>query len=105
MKENPWPEKLTAGLIGSCTNSSFEDMTRTASLGQQALDTGLKPKMPLLLSPGSLKTRDTLEKAGRSVRKAWSNYASQCMWSLLWILERNRHAKGTYIEYDPKFEA
>lgn len=64
VKENKWPEKLTAGLIGSCTNSSFEDMGRAASLAQQALDEGLEPKMPLLVSPGSLQTRETLEKVG-----------------------------------------
>ena len=64
VEENRWPKELTAGLIGSCTNSSFEDMSRAASLGQQALDAGLKPKMPLLISPGSLQTRDTLEEAG-----------------------------------------
>lgn len=63
VKENAWP-KLTAGLIGSCTNSSFEDMTRAASVAQQALDAGLKPKVPLLVSPGSLQTRRTLENAG-----------------------------------------
>ena len=59
-----WPTNLTAGLIGSCTNSSFEDMSRAASLGQQALAAGLKPKMPLLVSPGSEQTRATLEQAG-----------------------------------------
>ncbi|PYI09512.1 aconitase [Aspergillus sclerotiicarbonarius CBS 121057] len=64
VEEKKWPGKLTAGLIGSCTNSSFEDMGRAASLAQQALDVGLKPKMPLLVSPGSLQTRDTLEEAG-----------------------------------------
>ncbi|KAF7527318.1 hypothetical protein G7054_g10520 [Neopestalotiopsis clavispora] len=63
-EENAWPRKLTAGLIGSCTNSSFEDLSRAASLAQQALEAGLKPKMPLLLSPGSEKTRVTLEEAG-----------------------------------------
>lgn len=62
-REHSWPE-LTAGLIGSCTNSSFEDMSRAASLGQQALDAGLKPQMPLLVSPGSEQTRATLEKTG-----------------------------------------
>ncbi|PYI16460.1 aconitase [Aspergillus violaceofuscus CBS 115571] len=62
-EENQWPE-LTAGLIGSCTNSSFEDMGRAAHLAQQALDAGLQPKMPLLISPGSLQTRDTIEDAG-----------------------------------------
>jgi aconitate hydratase len=59
-----WPEKLTAGLIGSCTNSSFQDMTRAASLARQALDAGLKPKMPLFVSPGSEQTRETLRQSG-----------------------------------------
>lgn len=63
-EENSWPSTLTAGLIGSCTNSSFEDMSRAASLGKQALDAGLQPKMPLLVSPGSEQTRATLGKAG-----------------------------------------
>ena len=62
--EGVWPSNLSAGLIGSCTNSSFEDMSRAASLGRQALDAGLKPKMPLLVSPGSEQTSATLEKAG-----------------------------------------
>lgn len=62
-EQNSWPS-LTAGLIGSCTNSSFEDLSRAASLAKQALDAGLVPKMPLLLSPGSEQTRQTLEKAG-----------------------------------------
>ncbi|KAK1546670.1 aconitate hydratase [Colletotrichum paranaense] len=64
VKKEGWPEKLSAGLIGSCTNSSFEDMTRAASLAKQALEAGLKPKMELLVSPGSEKTRTTLEKNG-----------------------------------------
>lgn len=63
-KENEWPSKLTAGLIGSCTNSSFEDLSRAASLAQQALDAGLKPQMPLLLSPGSEQTNQTLRREG-----------------------------------------
>lgn len=63
VQENQWPETLTAGLIGSCTNSSFEDLSRAASIAQQALDAGLSPVMPLLLSPGSLQTRKTLEEA------------------------------------------
>jgi len=63
-KEAEWPEKLTTGLIGSCTNSSFEDMTRAANLAQQALAAGLAPKMPLLVSPGSEQTRATLKASG-----------------------------------------
>lgn len=63
-QKQEWPSKLTAGLIGSCTNSSFEDMSRAASLAKQALQAGLKPKMPLLVSPGSEQTRATLESSG-----------------------------------------
>lgn len=63
-KKNNWPSNLTAGLIGSCTNSSFEDLSRAASLAQQALDAGLKPQMPLLLSPGSEQTNQTLRRDG-----------------------------------------
>ncbi|PWY90896.1 aconitase-domain-containing protein [Aspergillus heteromorphus CBS 117.55] len=62
-KENEWPE-LTAGLIGSCINSSFEDMGGAAHLAKQGLDAGLRPKMPLLISPVSLQTREALEQAG-----------------------------------------
>lgn len=61
--ENNWPQ-LTAGLIGSCTNSSFEDMNRVASLAKQALDAGIKPKIPFIVTVGSEQTRRTLEKAG-----------------------------------------
>jgi aconitate hydratase len=64
VSDNNWPKELTAGLIGSCTNSSFEDMTRAASIAKQALDAGLRPKMPLLVSPGSEQTRETLRQNG-----------------------------------------
>ena len=42
IKENGWPSQLTASLIGSCTNSSYEDMTRSASIVRQALEAGIK---------------------------------------------------------------
>lgn len=45
LKEKGWPEQLSAGLIGSCTNSSYEDMTRSAALTEQALKAGLKFKV------------------------------------------------------------
>lgn len=64
VKEQNWPETLTAGLIGSCTNSSFEDLSRAAGIAQQAVAVGLTPTMPFLLSPGSLQTRETLERSG-----------------------------------------
>jgi aconitate hydratase len=59
-----WQKKVSAGLIGSCTNSSFEDISRVANLAKQALEAGLQPQAPLYLSPGSEATRATLEKAG-----------------------------------------
>jgi aconitate hydratase len=62
--KNTWPVEISGGLIGSCTNSSFEDMNRAANLTKQALDAGLKPVAPLMLSPGSEQTRATLEHAG-----------------------------------------
>lgn len=64
VEQNGWPKQVSAGLIGSCTNSSFEDMTRAANLAKQALAAGLKPQAPLIISPGSESTRATLEKAG-----------------------------------------
>jgi aconitate hydratase len=62
--KSTWSKEISAGLIGSCTNSSFEDMNRAANLVKQALDAGLKPKAPLIISPGSERTRATLEEAG-----------------------------------------
>ena len=63
-EENEWPSELSAALIGSCTNSSYEDMGRVASLVKQALEVGLQPKVPLYISVGSEQSRQTLKKAG-----------------------------------------
>ncbi len=62
--ENNWPEKLEVGLIGSCTNSSYEDISRSASLAKQAADKGLKAKAGFLISPGSEQVRYTIERDG-----------------------------------------
>lgn len=64
VKQNQWPEELKAALIGSCTNSSYEDMTRAASLCRQALDHGLKAKTKFIITPGSEQVRATLERDG-----------------------------------------
>lgn len=53
-----------AGLIGSCTNSSYEDMGRAASLAKQALDRGLKCKAQFTVTPGSEQIRATIERDG-----------------------------------------
>jgi homoaconitase len=61
VKANKWPETFGAGLIGSCTNSSYEDMTRAESLVQQATAAGLQPKADFFITPGSEQIRATLE--------------------------------------------
>mgnify|MGYP000566076709 FL=1 len=62
--ENDWPLQVEWGLIGSCTNSSYEDLSRAASIAQQALDKGLKMKSELGINPGSEKVRYTADRDG-----------------------------------------
>ena len=59
-----WPLEVSAGLIGSCTNSSYEDITRAASIARDALAKGLTAKAPLLITPGSEQVRATIERDG-----------------------------------------
>jgi aconitate hydratase len=62
--EHGWPLEVSAALIGSCTNSSYEDITRAASIARQAAARGLKAKTELLITPGSEQTRATIERDG-----------------------------------------
>ena len=64
VKKNGWPQQLEVGLIGSCTNSSYEDITRSASLAQQAVDKKLKAKAEFTITPGSEQVRYTVERDG-----------------------------------------
>lgn len=64
-KEKGYPEKLSVGLIGSCTNSSYEDIDRSASIAQQALTKGLKAKSQFIITPGSEQVRATIERDGQ----------------------------------------
>ncbi|KAI8379732.1 aconitate hydratase [Radiomyces spectabilis] len=64
VKENDWPQELKVGLIGSCTNSSYEDMTRAASVAQQAVDHGVKVKSQFTITPGSEQIRATIQRDG-----------------------------------------
>lgn len=64
VKENGWPEVLSVGLIGSCTNSSYEDVSRAASLAQQAVDKKLKVTSEYTITPGSELVRYTVERDG-----------------------------------------
>ena len=61
---NDWPLEISSALIGSCTNSSYEDITRAASIARQAAAAGLKAKVELLITPGSDQTRATIERDG-----------------------------------------
>ncbi|MGY3794061.1 aconitate hydratase [Aquimarina sp. 433] len=61
---NDWPLKVEWGLIGSCTNSSYEDLSRASSIAQQALDKGLKTKAEFGINPGSEQVRFTAERDG-----------------------------------------
>ncbi|MCB1260728.1 MAG: aconitate hydratase, partial [Acidimicrobiales bacterium] len=63
-RENGWPMEPSAALVGSCTNSSYEDITRAASILRKAAADGLKVKTPLLITPGSEQVRATIERDG-----------------------------------------
>ena len=64
VKEHGWPEKLEVGLIGSCTNSSYEDITRAASIAKQAVDKGLHVAAEFTITPGSEQVRYTVARDG-----------------------------------------
>ncbi len=64
VRKNGWPEKLEVGLIGSCTNSSYEDITRSASLAKQAVDKKIKARAEFTITPGSEQVRYTVERDG-----------------------------------------
>ncbi|MFP6584987.1 MAG: aconitate hydratase [Candidatus Hydrogenedentota bacterium] len=61
---NDWPTKVDVGLIGSCTNSSYEDMARAASIARQAVAKGIKAKAEFTVTPGSEMVRQTIERDG-----------------------------------------
>lgn len=63
-EKNGWPTELEYCLIGSCTNSSYEDISRAASIAQQAIDKGIKAKSQLTVTPGSEQVRYTIERDG-----------------------------------------
>ncbi len=64
VKTNNWPPELEVGLIGSCTNSSYEDITRAASIAEQATTNGLQAKSEFTITPGSEQVRYTVARDG-----------------------------------------
>ncbi|WCL47542.1 aconitate hydratase [Leptospira sp. GIMC2001] len=87
--KNGWPTKIEVGLIGSCTNSSYEDIARSASLAEQAIAKGLVPKAEFSITPGSEQVRYTIERDGfiktfhKMGAKVFANACGPCigMWS------------------------
>jgi len=87
--KNGWPTKIEVGLIGSCTNSSYEDISRAVSLAQQAVDKNLKPKSEYSITPGSEVVRYTIERDGflkvfdKIGAKVFANACGPCigMWA------------------------
>jgi len=61
---NGWPTKIEVGLIGSCTNSSYEDISRAVSLAKQVAQKGLNTKAEYTITPGSEQVRYTIERDG-----------------------------------------
>ena len=64
VKQNNWPVKVEVGLIGSCTNSSYEDISRAVSVAKQVKEKGLKAKADFLINPGSEQIRFTIQRDG-----------------------------------------
>ena len=64
-KKNNWSTKLSSALIGSCTNSSYEDIGRSAMIAQQAMSIGVKMPQPFLVSPGSTQIQNTITRDGQ----------------------------------------
>jgi aconitate hydratase len=87
--KNGWPTKIDVGLIGSCTNSSYEDISRAASLARQVADKGLKTKAEFTITPGSEQVRYTIERDGfletfdKIGAKVFANACGPCigMWA------------------------
>ena len=86
---NGWPTKIEVGLIGSCTNSSYEDISRSASLARQVAAKGLKTKAVFTITPGSEQVRYTIERDGfidtfnKIGAKVFANACGPCigMWA------------------------
>lgn len=101
-EKNGWPTEIEVGLIGSCTNSSYEDISRSASLAQQAVDKKLKTRAEFTITPGSEQVRYTIERDGlidifHSIGgKVFANACGPCigMWARVGA---EKHEKNTII--------
>ncbi|RYP84084.1 hypothetical protein DL770_005256 [Monosporascus sp. CRB-9-2] len=98
VKQQNWPEKLSAGLIGSCTNSSYEDMTRVEGMVREAMEAGLRPASDFYVTPGSDQIRETLRRDGplETFKEAGSTILSNACGPCIGQWKRNDDVqKGT----------
>ena len=99
---NSWPTKISVGLLGSCTNSSYEDISRAVSLAKQVSSKHLKAKAEYLINPGSEQIRYTIERDGfldifdQIGAKVFTNACGPCigMWDRM---GSEKHEKNTII--------
>jgi aconitate hydratase len=101
-KENGWPLEVSVGLIGSCTNSSYEDISRAASIAIQAVEKGLKTESEFTITPGSEQVRYTIERDGfigifeKMGGKVFANACGPCIGQ--WAREgANKGEKNTIV--------
>ncbi len=98
-EKNGWPLKVEVGLIGSCTNSSYEDISRAASLARQVAEKGLKTKAEFTITPGSEQVRYTIERDGfidtfhKIGAKVFANACGPCigMWNRVGADKREKN--------------
>jgi aconitate hydratase len=97
--KNDWPTKVEVGLIGSCTNSSYEDISRSASIAKEAVELGITPKAEFSITPGSELVRYTIERDGftdtfnKMGAKVFANACGPCigMWARVGAEKKERN--------------
>lgn len=100
---NDWPTKVEVGLIGSCTNSSYEDMARAASIARQAVAKGIKAKAEFTVTPGSEMVRQTIERDGMIAdfeavgAKVLANACGPCIGQWARYKSGDEHEKNTIV--------
>lgn len=96
-QENKWPVNLSAALIGSCTNSSYEDIGRATHVAKQALKIGVKMPQPFLVSPGSSQIKKTIERDGhmKALNAVGATVLANACGPCIGQWKRNDMAKGT----------
>lgn len=96
-KKNGWPVDIKVGLIGSCTNSSYEDMGRCASIVKEALTHGLKSKIPFNVTPGSEQIRATIERDG--IAKTLRDFGGTVSTVLNFYFDSGRRYESVFFGY------